>query len=242
MFPRFYSPEPLSPGAGIDLPEEAAHHAVRVLRMQEGDRLRLFDGRGGEWTVRLVRLKPVPHVAMESFDPRDCEPPLHVTLVQGLPSGDKMDWVIQKSVELGVAAVQPVAARRSVIRLSGEKAERRARHWQGVAISACEQCGRNRLPTVAPLLDLAQYLARPPQENELRLVLAPGSTKRLRDLPVPRGPVTLLIGPEGGFEESESRAAQVAGFVPLGLGPRVLRTETAGPSALAALMTQWGDF
>lgn len=241
MLPRFFSPEPLNPGAGLDLADEVAHHAVRVLRMQEGDRLRLFDGRGGEWTVRIVRLKPTPHVVPEAFDPRECEAPLAVTLVQALPAGDKMDWVIQKSVELGVAAIRPVAARRSVIRLSGEKLERRQRHWQGVAVAACEQCGRNRVPPVAPLLDLAQYLALPAQDNELRLVLAPGAALRLRDMPAPNGPVTLLIGPEGGFEDGELQAAQMAGFVPMGLGPRVLRTETAGPSALAAAMSLWGD-
>ncbi|MCK9285411.1 MAG: 16S rRNA (uracil(1498)-N(3))-methyltransferase [Rhodocyclaceae bacterium] len=241
MLPRFFCTEALDPGASLDLPDAVAHHAVRVLRMQEGDRLRLFDGRGGEWTVRLTRLKPKPHVMLEAFDERDAESALAVKLIQSLPTGDKMDWVIQKCVELGVAAVQPVTARRSVIRLNGDKAARRALHWQGVAVAACEQCGRNRVPAVAGLLDLPQYLAHPAQENELRLVLAPGAELRLRDLPAPGGPVTLLVGPEGGLEEGEMQSARQAGFVPLGLGPRVLRTETAGPSALAAMMSLWGD-
>jgi 16S rRNA (uracil1498-N3)-methyltransferase len=241
MIPRFYSPRPLTPGATLDLPEEAAHHAVRVLRMKEGDQVRLFDGSGGQWLCRILRLKPTAHVALESFEETDCESPLAVTLVQSLPSGDKMDWVVQKCVELGVAAIQPVAARRSVIRLSGEKAERRARHWQSVAGSASEQCGRCVVPPVADLLDLPQYLSLPAAENELRLVLAPGAEVRLRDMPVPTGPVTVLIGPEGGFEESELPMAKSVGFVPVSLGPRILRTETAGPAVLSALMTLWGD-
>jgi 16S rRNA (uracil1498-N3)-methyltransferase len=128
-----------------------------------------------------------------------------------------------------------------VVRLSGEKAEKRTRHWQSVAESACEQSGRTRLPLVADVLDLPQYLATPAQDNELRLVLAPGAQVRLRDRPLPTGPVTLLVGPEGGFEETELQMAQSAGFQLMGLGPRVLRTETAGLAALAAIMALWGD-
>ena len=241
MIPRFYSPQPLTPGATLDLPEEAAHHAARVLRMKEGDQVRLFDGNGGQWLCRILRLKPVPHVVLESFEESATESPLRVTLVQSLPASDKMDWVVQKCVELGVTAIQPVAARRSVIRLSGEKAERRARHWQSVAISASEQCGRTVVPAVVDLLDLPQYLALPAAENELRLILAPGAEVRLRDMPPPTGPVTVLIGPEGGFEESELPMARSVGFQPVSLGPRVLRTETAGPAVMSALMTLWGD-
>ncbi|RTL47926.1 MAG: 16S rRNA (uracil(1498)-N(3))-methyltransferase [Rhodocyclaceae bacterium] len=241
MIPRFYSPHPLTPGATLDLPEEAAHHATRVLRMKEGDQVRLFDGRGGQWLTRLIRLKPVPHVVLESFEETDTESPLAVTLVQSLPSGDKMDWVVQKTVELGVAAIQPVAARRSVIRLSGDKAERRARHWQSVAVSASEQCGRVVVPVVADLLDLPQYFSHPAADNELRLILAPGGSQRLRDIPPPTGPVTVLIGPEGGFEEVEVQMARSVGFQPVCLGPRVLRTETAGPAVMAALMALWSD-
>lgn len=241
MIPRFYSPIPLTPGATLDLPEEAAHHAARVLRMKEGDQLRLFDGNGGQWLCRILRLKPVPHVALESHEAVACESPLRVTLAQSIPAGDKMDWVIQKCVELGVAAIQPVAARRSVIRLSGEKAERRARHWQNVAVSASEQCGRAAVPVVAELLDFAQYLARPATPGEIRLILAPGAEVRLRDRTPPAGPVTVLIGPEAGFDEQEVQMARSVGFEPVSLGPRILRTETAGPAVLAALMALWGD-
>ena len=242
MNPRFHCPFPLAPGAGVDLPEQAAHHAARVLRLGVGDALTLFDGRGGEWQASIVRLKPTVHVQLETYDATDREPPVRVTLAQCLAAGDKMDWVVQKAVELGVAAIQPLAARRSVVRLSAERQVRRVQHWQQVAIAACEQSRRNRLPTVAPVLDLAQYLARPARENELRLMLAPGSDQRLRDLPAPVGEVQLLVGPEGGLEGGEALAAASAGFRAVSLGPRVLRTETAGPAALTAVMTLWGDF
>ena len=242
MIPRFHCSFPLAPGAQVELPPEAAHHAVKVLRMNDGDAVALFDGRGGEWTGRLHRAGKTMMVALESFDDTDLEPPLSITLAQGLPASDKMDWIVQKSVELGVARVVPVACRRSLIRLSGERMERRVAHWQAIAVSACEQCRRNRIPEVAPLVDLPQFLAQPDDENDMRLILAPGATTRLGQLPRPQGRVTLLIGPEGGFEEAEVAAAVSAAFVPVSLGPRVLRTETAGLAALAAMMALWGDF
>ncbi len=242
MIARFHCPIPLAPGAQVELPEEAAHHATKVLRLAAGDVVSLFDGRGGEWLGRLGRAGKTVTVRLESFNAADREAPLAVTLVQGLPAADKMDWIVQKGVELGVAAFRPVAARRSVIRLSGERMERRVAHWQAVAISACEQCGRNRVPGVAALVDLPQFLGESVAQNGLRLVLAPGATQRLAELPPPDGPVTLLVGPEGGFEEGELAAAKFAGFRPIALGPRVLRTETAGLAAVAALMALWGDF
>lgn len=242
MLPRFFIPSALAPGATVDLPDEAAHHAARVLRLGDGDGVVLFDGRGGSWRARLLRAGPAVRAVLEEFDAADREPGLRVTLVQGLPAADKMDWVVQKCTELGVAAIHPVAARRSVVKLSGERLERRVHHWQQVAVAACEQCGRNRVPEVAPLLDLPQYLGRPAQDNERRFVLAPGGVESLRGLGELTGPVALLVGPEGGFEDGEMRAAVAAGFEPLTLGPRVLRTETAGVAALAAMMALWGDF
>ncbi|MDD5250129.1 MAG: 16S rRNA (uracil(1498)-N(3))-methyltransferase [Rhodocyclaceae bacterium] len=242
MLPRFLVPAGLAPGATVDLPTEAAHHALRVLRLDDGDAVTLFDGRGGEWFARLVRSGPSLRAVLAAFDADDRAPPLAVTLVQGLPAADKMDWIVQKATELGVTAIRPVAAKRSVVKLSGERMERRIHHWQQVAVAACEQCGLNRLPTVAPLLDLPQYLGLAAPQNGLRLWLAPGAAHGLREMTKPAGPVTLLIGPEGGFEEGEARAIQAAGFAPLSLGPRVLRTETAGVAALAAMMAWWGDF
>jgi 16S rRNA (uracil1498-N3)-methyltransferase len=242
MIPRFHCPFPLAPGASVDLPPEAAHHAAKVLRLDDGDAVVLFDGRGGEWTGRLRRVGKTIAVALESFDADDRQPPVVITLAQGLPAADKMDWIVQKAVELGVARIAPVACRRSVIRLSGERLERRLAHWQAVAIAACEQCRRNLVPEVAPLVDLPQFLGQTAGDNGMRLVLAPGATTRLAGLSKPNGPVTLLIGPEGGFEDGELAAAQAAGFQAVSLGPRVLRTETAGPAALAAMMALWGDF
>ena len=242
MLPRFYVPLGLAPGATVDLPAEAAHHAVKVLRLDEGAELVLFDGGGGEWLARLVRAGRGVRAVLESRDEPQREPAVRITLAQGLPAADKMDWIVQKAVELGVAAIRPLAMKRSVIRLSGERMERRVAHWRGVAVAACEQCGRNRVPDVAPLIDLPQYLGEAAADNEIRLLLAPGAESRLRDLPPPAGPVTLIVGPEGGFEEGESAAIRAAGFRPVSLGPRVLRTETAGVAALAAMMALWGDF
>jgi 16S rRNA (uracil1498-N3)-methyltransferase len=242
MIPRFHCPFPLAPGATVDLPPEAAHHASKVLRMDEGDAVMLFDGRGGEWTARLQRVGKAMAAVLESFDAAEREPPLAVTLAQSLPAADKMDWVVQKGTELGVARIRPLVARRSVVRLSGERRARRVAHWQAIAVAACEQCRRNRVPLVAPPVDFAHYLGEAPASGELRLMLAPGAERRLADLERPAGPVTLLVGPEGGFEEGELAAAAAAGFQAVSLGPRVLRTETAGAAALAAIMALWGDF
>jgi 16S rRNA (uracil1498-N3)-methyltransferase len=245
MIPRFHCPFPLAPGAQVDLPEAAAHHALRVLRLKEGAPLVLFDGRGGEWLAQIVGTGGTARtvrVALQTFDSRDNEPPLRITLAQGLPSGDKMDWVVEKSVELGVATIQPVAAKRSVVRLSAERMARRVTHWNHIASAACEQCGRNLVPLVAPVLDLPQYLANAKGQNSLRLLLTPEAGLALRELPPPTLPVVVMIGPEGGWEEGEIQAAQVAGFQPIRLGPRVLRTETAGAAVLAAMQARWGDF
>ncbi len=235
-------PEGLAPGATIELPTEAAHHAVRVLRLGEGDPITVIDGRGGEWFARLVRSGPSVRAALESFDASDRSPPLSITLVQALPAADKMDWIVQKATELGVASIRPVAAKRSVVKLSGERMERRCKHWQQIAVSACEQCGMNRVPAVASLLDLPQYLGLEAPHNDMRLFLAPGAERPLRETKKPGGAVTLLIGPEGGFEEGEARAITAAGFTPVSLGPRVLRTETAGIAAISAMLALWGDF
>lgn len=244
MIPRFHCPFPLAPGAQVNLPEQAAHHALKVLRMKAGDPVILFDGRGGEWRAELLKVSPgeTARVALRDFSDRDCESPLHVTLVQGLPAGDKMDWVVEKCVELGIAAIQPVAAKRSVIKLSAERMARRVAHWNAIASAACEQCGRNRVPIVAPVLDLPQYLGGAKAQNARRLLLAPEGGTTLSTLAKPAEPVVVMIGPEGGWEDGEMLAAQAAGCVAVRLGPRVLRTETAGAAVLAALQARWGDF
>lgn len=242
MIPRFFCSIPLNPGATVELAAEASHHALKVLRLGAGDTAILFDGRGGQWLAKLNPVGKHLRASLIEFDDTDREPPLAIKLVQALPASDKMDLVVQKAVELGVACIQPVAAKRSVIRLSGERAQRRVEHWRSIAIAACEQSGRNRVPVIEPILDLPQYLGMAAQENGLRFVCAPGAAESLRDLALPTVPVNVLVGPEGGFEEGEQLAARAAGFHPIGLGPRILRTETAGLGAIAAMMALWGDW
>lgn len=240
--PRFYHPA-LPPHAKlVDLPPEAAHHATKVLRLQDGDRIVLFDGGGGEYPATISRIsKQGTLVEISPWQERECESPLNVTLAQAISSGDKMDFTLQKAVELGITRIQPIASARSVVKLSGERAEKRVRHWRQVVISACEQCGRNRVPDIGSILSLEDWLGSHLPDG-LRLTLAPDATALLRELPPPAIPIVLLIGPEGGLAPDEVKAAASKGFMPVRLGPRVLRTETAALAALAAMQTLWGDF
>lgn len=243
MIPRFHCPLPLSPGALVELPEAVAHHALKVLRMKNGGVLVLFDGSGGEWQATLkIGAGGTARALIGEFRDVERESPLSVTLVQALPAGDKMDWVVEKCVELGVAAIQPVAAKRSIIRLSSERMARRVAHWNAIAVAACEQCGRNRVPRVLPILDLPEYLAHAQTQYACRLLLAPQGGQALRTLERPEGPLLVMVGPEGGWDEGEIAAAHAAGFTAVRLGPRVLRTETAGTALLAAMQALWGDF
>jgi 16S rRNA (uracil1498-N3)-methyltransferase len=239
--PRFYCPQPLPAGAIVDLPETVAHH-LHVVRQQAGDELVLFNGEGGQVRARLVeigkRRASAEVVAVEAIE---VELPYAITLAQGLPEGSsKMDWIVEKAVELGVAAIQPLAAARSVVKLSGERAEKRQAHWEGVIVAASEQSGRNRLARLEPLQDFGRYLAQP--ADGPRILLSPRATQSLADWArvTPPCPVTLLIGPEGGFSAAEEDAAIAAGALALSMGPRVLRTETAGLAALAVLAAHWG--
>lgn len=241
MIPRFFCPFPLTPGATVELPEAVAHHALTVLKVGAGETVILFDGQGGEWQAVLQPAGKRPLARLVACSDPVRESSLQVTLVQALPAADKMDWIMQKAVELGVSRIQPVSARRSVVKLSGPRAERRLAHWQGVAVAACEQSGRTRVPEVLPLLDLPRYLALASEDASLRLIAAPAATLHLQQLPPPKTSVDLLIGPEGGFEDDELLAARAAGFQAIHLGPRVLRTETAGLAALAAMQALWGD-
>lgn len=239
--PRFYCREALAPGAHIELPEPVARHAVRVLRLPPGAPVVLFDGRGGEYPAVIERIERDRAFAeLGAWREIERESGLAVTLVQAVQAGEKMDFTIQKAVELGVGTIVPVDSRRSVIRLSGERAGKRVAHWQGVAAAACEQCGRNRVPLVAPLEKLENWLARPAGDS-LRLMLAPGAELALTEL-APAKNVQLLVGAEGGLDPQEVIAAQQAGFRAVRLGPRVLRTETAALAALAAMQALWGDF
>jgi 16S rRNA (uracil1498-N3)-methyltransferase len=243
--PRFYCPIPLSVNSRVDLPEAAARHACRVLRLREGDDLVLFDGCSGEYVVGIaVAGRDCVSVDVREWRDVECEAPIKVTLVQALQSGEKMDLTVQKAVELGVARIVPVTSRRSVVRLDGDRALRRVEHWRGVAVSACEQCGRNRVPEVSALEGLERWLGKVGEKDVLRLMFAPGSAQTLDSLapPAPGGQVELLIGAEGGLAPEEVERAASAGFVSIRLGPRILRTETAGLAALAAIQCLWGDF
>lgn len=240
--PRFHCPLPLAEGAEIALPDAAAHHAARVLRLAAGDAVTLFGGDDGEFAARILRVEPRGvQVRIGQAQAADRESPLAMTLVQGLAAADRMDYAIQKAVELGVRSIQPVTMMRSVARLDEARAAKRALHWRQVAIAACEQCGRNQLPRLHPLLGFEAWLGAS-SEASLRLLLAPDGDVALRSLAAPDGPIEILVGPEGGLTPEESAAALRRGFRALRLGPRILRTDTAGPAVLAALNAQWGDW
>jgi 16S rRNA (uracil1498-N3)-methyltransferase len=238
--PRIHCDVTLGPGAQFALPPDAAQHVARALRLKEGDGVVVFNGRGGEYPATLTRVeRGQVDVKLGQLQAIEREARIAVGLVQGLPEADKMDWIVQKAVELGVAWVQPVVCERSVVRLSGERAERRQAHWQRVAIAACEQCGRNQVPEVRAALGFPQWLGA--REAAPGWVLVPGAPGLVaRD--APPGPVELLVGPEGGLSEGELRLALSRGFEPAGLGPRILRAETAPLAALAAMQARWGDF
>lgn len=242
--PRFFCPVALLAGSTFDLPPDAARHACRALRLSEGDEVTLFDGAGGEFAGMIVAIaRDKVTVTLGDRLGVERESPLAVTLVQALQTGDKMDMTVQKAVELGVASIVPVASRRSVLKLEGERAVRRVAHWRAVAVSACEQCGRNRVPPVDDISGLERWLAQPVASSVRRLMLAPGGASSLQAQVLPGGAcrIELLIGAEGGLAPEEMALAEAAGFQAVRLGPRVLRTETAGLAALAAIQALWGD-
>lgn len=238
--PRFYCSQPLAAGATIALPEMVAHHA-RVVRLQPGAVLTLFNGEGGEYAARLATLDKKGATAMVlEHRERECELPYSITLAQALPEAAKMDWIIEKAVELGVAAVQPLAAERSVVKLSGDRVEKRQAHWQAVIVAAAEQSGRNRLAALAPLARLRDWLHAPRAGHTVLLSPRAGVSLPQWARDIAPGPLTLVIGPEGGLSAQEEDALVAAGAVALSMGPRILRTETCGMAAMAMVMAHWG--
>jgi 16S rRNA (uracil1498-N3)-methyltransferase len=238
--PRIHCEPPLGPGAQFALAPEAAQHVGKALRLHAGDALVVFDGRGGEYDAVIQRIdKGRVDVKVGAFRDARRESALELGLVQGLPEADKMDWIIQKATELGVGWVQPVICERSVVRLSGERAERRAAHWRRVAIAASEQCGRTRVPDVRPAIPFLAWVAAPATCE--RWLLSPGGVP-LASRAAPAAALELVVGPEGGLTERELELALSRGGEPVSLGPRVLRTETAPLAALAAIHARWGDF
>lgn len=237
---RLFVDQPLQAGLGITLSEAAANHAVRVLRLREGDAVTLFNGDGHDYSGEISLGKREARVHIGRVDAVANESPLAITLVQAIARGEKMDLILQKATELGVAAITPVVTERTEVRLDAERALKRHQHWLGVIQSACEQCGRARVPVLEPSLGLAQALAR--GTGSPGWLLDPQGEHALATLPTPTDAgLTLLIGPEGGLGNSDLRAAHAAGFSGLRLGPRILRTETAGLAAIAALQARFGD-
>ena len=244
--PRFYcNPETsdkLALGASIKLPENAAIHATRALRLNVGDQAILFNGDGQDYVSELTFVKKNEVVAkITKLKSVNNESPIRILLAQAISSGDRMDFTLQKAVEMGVTDIQPIASQRSVVKLSSERAEKRREHWQNVVNSACEQSGRAFVPKVAEPLSLSNWLATKP-EAQTKITLSPTAEITLKSLPLPAGTICLLVGAEGGLTEDEINLAASQGFTPVKLGKRILRTETAPLAAIATMQTLWGDF
>ncbi len=236
MPPRLYLPQPLRAGERLELPPGPARH-VQVLRLQPGAALTLFDGHGGEWSATVLQLgRQAVDVQVGTHDPVERELPGAVTLALAMPANDRMDTLVEKATELGVAAIQPLHAERSVLRLRGERADRKRQHWEGVAIAACEQCGRTRVPHIEPVRELADWLAAcaATPAGVPRWLLSLRDARPF-DAPAGIGGGLFLSGPEGGWTADEEAAAWSAGFAPVSLGTRVLRADTAPLAALAAI-------
>jgi 16S rRNA (uracil1498-N3)-methyltransferase len=240
---RLFVDVPLAPG-NLPLPRDAARHALQVLRLRAGDPVILFNGDGRQYRARLLEADPrAASVRVEAAEAPVRESRLRATLVQALARGEKMDWIIQKATELGAARILPVTSERSEVRLDGTRGKKRLDHWLAIAIAACEQCGRNVVPGIAAPESLEACLAAHPlATGEARWMLHPGGTTRLRDTVSTATDVMLAVGPEGGFSANDLAVLRDAGFHALALGPRVLRTETAGLAAMAALQALNGDF
>jgi 16S rRNA (uracil1498-N3)-methyltransferase len=239
---RCFVPPPLAIGDTRLLPEDVSTHVARVLRARAGQLLTLFDGRGGEYQATILEMdRRGVQVRIDLQRAIERESSLKVTLLQALARGERMDFITQKATELGAAAIVAWGAERSVVRLDGEALARRCQHWRAVAISACEQCGRNRVPTIGAVADLASACALT-DRSSLRLLLAPEAVRTLTSLVQSGSCISLLVGPEGGFSDDELALAQQHGFQSCRLGPRVLRAETAPLAALAALQAVAGDF
>lgn len=241
--PRQYVAARLHSGASIDLDEPTAHHVARVLRMEVGDALVLFDGTGGEYQASITSIeRRVVRVAVGTHDAIEREALVAVRVIQGISAADRMDYTVQKAVELGAFSIQPVLCERSVVRLDAARAASRVEHWRRIVIATCEQCGRNRLPEVRPVTRVAEYCANPDSVMP-RLLLSPETDRRLSDAALLVSDAAVIaVGPEAGFSPAEEDLFLKHEFVQVCLGTRILRTETAAPAALAALLAFKGEF
>jgi len=234
---RLYCPTRLAPGQSLDLPSRAARH-VQVLRMQPGQEVTLFTGEGGQWRAVIERMgRSDVGVRVAAHDDVECEPDVAVHLAIGIPANERMDWLVEKATELGCASIQPLVTARGILRVAGERAEKKKDHWQAIAAAACEQCGRNRVPLVHEPVAFAQWCEAIAASTARKVVLSLSDTAQpLRlERPLADKEWICLSGPEGGFESREESAAFAAGFAPISLGPRVLRADTA-PLALLSLL------
>lgn len=239
--PRFFCPQVLSPGSRIDLPDNVVHH-LHVLRAEVGDCIVLFNGQGDEAEASLTTLEKRRATAeIAAQITRDTELPYRLELAQALPEASKMDWIIEKAVELGVAAIQPLAAQRSVVKLTPERAAKRQQHWEGIIIAASEQSGRTRLAHLSEVTDLTRW--SPPTASQSRLLLTPRASSSLATWAASHSlqGITLVVGPEGGFNDQEEQLLIAQGAIPVSMGARILRTETAGLAAIAAINAVWGQ-
>jgi 16S rRNA (uracil1498-N3)-methyltransferase len=234
---RFFIDLPLAAQTVIDLPKDARQYMERVLRLKPGHSICLFNGQGGQFNAEFLGSG---RVELLDFDPMERESPLAIRLIQGISKGERMDVTLQKATELGARRISPVTSERSVVRLDEERAERRHERWSSILHSACEQCGRNRIPQLDELQKLEHVFREEQHPGATRIVLAPGGTHTLRDIAAPTQ-LSVLIGPEGGLSDAEIESAIACGFTPIRLGTRILRTETAGLAILAAAQTLWGD-
>ena len=239
--PRFYVPHSFAVGQEFVLPDTTFRHAVQVLRLGVDEPLILFNGEGGEYLAQISNVsKRSASVLIDKFSAIDTESPVHLTLVQAVIKPDKMDFALQKAVELGVNTIQPLITQRSVVRIGKEQVDKKLQHWEGIVVAACEQSGRTRMPEIQAPLTLERWLETPLVGT--RIILAPGDFPRINALPADLPtPIALLIGPEGGFTDAEVETCVQAGVMPVSLGPRILRAETASSAALALLQHRFGD-
>jgi 16S rRNA (uracil1498-N3)-methyltransferase len=241
---RFYHSENLELKHVVELIVQTHIHATKVLRLKVGDQFALFNGDGYDYVAKVIELSK-HKTSVEIIDRYQVnhESPLKITLAQGLAAGDKMDWIIQKAVELGIQSIQPLLTERSIVKLDRERADKKLEHWRTVAISACEQTGRSIIPDILSPIHLVQWLSNQNQTaNSLKLILTPAKAQNINHLEKPSSPVVFMVGPEGGFSEKEMNLALSSSFVPVNFGKRVLRTETASVVALSIMQNLWGDF
>lgn len=237
---RLFVSQSLKVGDHIELDDDAAHYLRSVLRLKPQQTIIVFNGSGGEYSGQLSEVsRKTVRIAIEQFFDRDVESSLTINLGLGISRGDRMDWAVQKAVELGATELTPLMTERCVIKFDADKKQQRLQHWRHIVQHATEQSGRTRLPTLQPIITIGDWLA---SQSGLRIFLDPYAAASLADLQPQDGRVTLLTGPEGGFSEAERQQARQIGFIPVRLGARILRTETAALSALTAVQTLWGDF